>query len=288
MSSEQITVIGATGYAGRYLVDELDRRDYRVHAVVRDLQRARTSGAYGAPALNGANTTLIHADVSDPLQLDGLCEGSTRVLSALGVTRQKANPWDIDFHANLAVLREAQRCGVRSMLYLGAIGIHRNTSLVARSKAAFAAALTQSSLDSQIINPSGYFSDLASYLGMARHRIIPLPPNPQLRLNPIHGADLATYCVDLMTSSGSVELDVGGPQVLTARDIAECAAAAVGTHPRMMSIPMPVLNAAVWAASRVSDRVGDTARFFVETMTSDAVGHCTGTRQLADWFHDLV
>ncbi|MCK7636427.1 SDR family oxidoreductase [Corynebacterium pygosceleis] len=291
VSDRPVTVVGATGYLGRYLVAELDARGHRVRAVVRDPGRARQPGPYGAPPLIGAHTELVRADVTEPGRITGLLVGSGRVFSALGVTRQKASPWDVDFLANLAVLREAERTGVESMLYVGAIGMEHGTSLVARSKTAFAAALESSPVPGWIVNPSAYFSDMSSTVDLARRGVLLLPPDPGIRLNPIHGADLAAFCADLSegpTGPGTGRVEVGGPDVLTAREVVRIAADAAGTDPCTLRIPRRLLDGMVWTAGRVSDRHGNLARFFAESMTRDAVGRCTGTRHLADWFADLT
>ncbi|MEZ2122849.1 SDR family oxidoreductase [Corynebacterium sp. CCM 9203] len=291
MSDQPVTVVGATGYLGRHIVAELDGRGHPVRAIVRDPVTARRPGPHGAPALNGPRTELVPADVTVPGRVAGLLDGSARVFSALGVTHQKASPWDVDFLANLAVLREAERSGVESMLYVGAIGMEHGTSLVARSKTAFAAALESSHVDGQIVNPSGYFSDMASYMMLARKGVVFLPPDPGIRLNPIHGADLAAFCVDLsadQTRRDRNRVEVGGPDVLTAVEITRLAAAAAGTTPRTLRIPRRVLDGAVWTASRISERHGNLARFFTEAMTGDAVGQCTGTHHLSDWFREIA
>ncbi|MCX7543349.1 NAD(P)H-binding protein [Corynebacterium sp. P5848] len=291
MPEHPITVVGASGYLGRYIVAELDARGHRVRAVVRDLTRSAQPGPHGSPALCGAGTELVRADVTVAGQVTGLLDGSRRVFSALGVTRQKASPWDVDFLANLTVLREAERIGVESMLYVGALGVERGTSLVARSKTAFAAALESSSVGGQIVNPSGYFSDMASYVTLARRGFVILPPDPNMRLNPIHGADLAAFCADLSGNQSvphSIRVEVGGPDVLTAREISQLAADATGTRPHTLRIPRRLLNGAVWTATRISERHGNLARFFAEAMTGDAVGRCTGTRHLSDWFQEIA
>ncbi|MEZ2188537.1 hypothetical protein [Corynebacterium sp. CCM 9204] len=126
---------------------------------------------------------------------------------------------------------------------------------------------------------------------LARKGVVFLPPDPGIRLNPIHGADLAAFCVDLsadQTRRDRIRVEVGGPDVLTAVEITRLAAAAAGTTPRTLRIPRRVLNGAVWTASRISERHGNLARFFTEAMTGDAVGQCTGTHHLSDWFREIV
>lgn len=66
-----------------------------------------------------------------------------------------------------------------------------------RAKTAFPHTLENANIASQIVNPSAYFSDMKSVLKMAKRSKVRIF-NPEIRLNPIHGADLAIYICDLM------------------------------------------------------------------------------------------
>lgn len=165
-------------------------------------------------------------------------------MSALGVTGQPASPWAVDYRANLSLLKDAERASVRSFLYVNVMNADAGTSLIMRSKSALRECLERSPVPSQIINPSGYVSDTTAFLAMARRAVAILPPDEQVRIAPIHGADLATYIVDrLGDQDGS--WDVGGPDDLTFKDIATMAFNAVGKTPRIVKIPMPAITAGV-------------------------------------------
>ncbi len=207
---ETVLVAGATGYMGRYLVSELHRRGYRVRVLVRSRERAEQSGEFGAPSLRGLVDEWVVADVGDASEIDGdLCHGVDRVVSALGVTRQRADPWDIDFRGNLRLLSLAEEAAVASFLYVNVMHVHEGTSMVMRSKAAFVEVLRRSAVTSQIVNPSGYFSDASEFVHMAHRGIaFELGAGAQ-RLNPIHGADLAEFCIDRLGRE-SGEWNVGG------------------------------------------------------------------------------
>lgn len=176
LMTELVVVAGATGYVGRHLVVGLSDRGYRVRAIVRSRTRAERPGAYGAPSLTGHVAEWCEGDVIDPGFVVGLCDGADRVVSALGVTRQKASPWDVDYLANLRLLHEAEQGSVRSFLYINVMHADSGRSLILRSKAAFTQVLNRSSVSHQIINPSGYFSDVGDFLAMARSGVIVLHP----------------------------------------------------------------------------------------------------------------
>lgn len=279
---ELVVVAGATGYAGRFLVRELVSRGHRVRAVVRSRPRAEADGAYGAPALEGV-AEWCEGEVTDPTFAEAVTQGAQRVVSALGVTRQKADPWDVDYRANLQVLAGAERHHVQSFLFVNVLHADAGHSLLLRAKAAFSQVLRRSEVAHQIINPSGYFSDVSELLTMARRGVIAIPPG-EARLAPIHGADLARYCADRLEATGT--WDVGGPAVFTWRELAELAAAAVGRRCRIVTIPRTALAAGMWCARRVGGRTETWAEFFADGIRQDAIGEPFGEHQLGPYFRE--
>lgn len=285
--AETVAVAGASGYLGRHLVVALAERGYRVRAIVRSRAKAEQPGAFGAPALQDHVAQWREGQVTDRSFVTGVCEGADRVVSALGVTRQRASPWDVDYLANLRLLEDAERHEVGSFLFVNVMHADQGRSLILRSKAAFAAALSRSAVPHQIINPSGYFSDISDFLMMANRGLILLPPDNGVRVAPIHGADLAMFCVErLGDSSGS--WDVGGPDVLSYPEIATLAANAVGKSCRRVTVPRPAIAAALWAARRIGGRAATIVEFFAEGFMMDAVGERYGTHRLADYFAELA
>ncbi|GAA4488623.1 SDR family oxidoreductase [Microbacterium panaciterrae] len=283
--TETILVIGATGYLGRHLVSELHARGYRITALARNRERALGPGPFGSPALAGLVDEWVIGDVTNPAITDGICDDVDRVVSSLGVTRQKSDPWDIDFTANLAVLRDAERSAVRSFGYVSVLHSETGTSLTMRAKTAFAETASRSRIPTQIFKPSGYFSDLTDLLTMARAGMSLHLGTGETRLNPIHGADLAHFIVDRVPDAPG-QWDVGGPDILTFRQVEELAFAAVGKKPHSVGVPAPVLRSAEWIADRMSPRVGNLTRFFSEGLVTDAVGLPTGTHRIADYFRE--
>lgn len=284
--SETIVVAGATGYVGRHVVEALDARGHRVRALVRSRERAEAGGAFSAPSLRGHVAEWKVVDYSDPATLEGVCKDADRVVSALGVTRQNASPWDIDFLGNLGVLEDAERHDLASFLYVNVVHSQSGTSLTMRSKHAFAEALRRSRVAGQIVNPSGYFSDVTDFLLMARRGFGFTVGEGTAKINPIHGADLAEFIIEhLAEPSGS--WDVGGPDILSYRELEELAFRIAGRRPRILRLRLGILRPLQWAADRGSPRVGNLTRFFLESLRVDAVGTQTGNRRLEPYLRSL-
>lgn len=277
-----VLVAGATGYLGRYVVAELHSRGHLVRAVVRDRDRARREGPWGSPSLDGLVDEWALGNVTDPRFTRDLAADVEHVVSALGVTRQKADPWQIDNLANLAILNSALKHAV-SFTYINTLGGDRCPARLTRAKSAFAQTLSVAEINSQIINPPAYFSDMTEVLAMARRGLVTVL-RPTARINPIHGADLAVYVVDRMEEGAAGAWDIGGPDVLSWRELAHLAFDAVGKRSHVLTVPAWALPPALRLTGLFSPRLADTAQFMAWNMTRDCVAPTTGTHHLADFY----
>lgn len=281
-----VLVAGATGYLGRYVVAELHSRGHLVRAVVRDRDRARREGPWGSPSLDGLVDEWALGSVTDPRFTRDLAANVEHVVSALGVTRQKADPWQIDNLANLAILNSALK-HAGSFTYINTLGGDRCPARLTRAKSAFAQTLSVAEICSQIINPPAYFSDMTEVLTMARRGLVAVF-RPEARINPIHGADLAAYVVDRMEEGRTSTWDVGGPDVLSWRELAHLAFDAVGKRSRVLTVPAWALPPALRLTGLFSPRLADTAQFMAWNMTRDCVAPMTGTHHLADFYRTVL
>ena len=277
-----VLVAGATGYLGRYVVAELHNRGHLIRAVARDRDRARREGPWGSPSLDGLVDEWALGSVTDPRFTRDLAADVEHVVSALGVTRQKADPWQIDNLANLAILDSALK-HAGSFTYINALGGDRCPARLTRAKSAFAQTLSVAEINSQIINPPAYFSDMTEVLAMARRGLVAVF-RPEARINPIHGADLAAYVVDRTEEGRTGTWDVGGPDVLSWRELAHLAFDAVGKRSHVLTVPAWALPPALRLTGLFSPRLADTAQFMAWNMTRDCVAPTTGTHHLADFY----
>ena len=138
-------------------------------------------------------------------------------------------------------------------------------------------------MDHAVIRPTGFFSDMGEYMKMARRGRVYLFGNGHNRINPIHGADLAVICVDAV-SGKSLEIDVGGPEILSHREIAELALRSVGKPIRISSIPLWLMKALVTVTRIFNRHQGELMAFLTTAMTSDGVAPAAGTHKLKDHF----
>lgn len=226
---KRVFIAGATGYLGRYLCAEYQRRGWYVIALVRKATQA-------API---AADQLVVAQATRPETLKGTMAGADLVVSCLGITRKTdgLDYWDVDYQANINLLQEAERAGVARFAYIHVLRASDMADVpMVAAKAAFAARLEGSALASTIIAPTGYFSDMGDFLSMAQSGRVWLLGDGDKRINPIHGADLAEAAAEA-TLDGVAWLDIGGPDVFTQHELAELAFASLGTCVRITFLP---------------------------------------------------
>jgi uncharacterized protein YbjT (DUF2867 family) len=122
---------------------------------------------------------------------------------------------------------------------------------------------------------------------MARRGRVYLIGRGEHRINPIHGADLAVRCVDAMQGEHQ-EIDVGGPEILTYRDIAELAFRTLGQPPRITSVPVAIMRLLIAIMRPFSRHQAELLDFFTTGMSRDGVAPATGTHRLQEYFESLV
>jgi uncharacterized protein YbjT (DUF2867 family) len=274
-----VLVAGATGYLGRFLGAEYARRGHHVTALVRDTAKA-----------GGLADVLVEAEATRPETLHGVMDGVDIVVSSLGITRQTdgLEYREVDFQANLNLLREAEKAGVGRFAYVHVLNADAMTGVpFVDAKTAFVDALHASDMPTTVIAPTGYFSDMGEILAMARRGRVWLFGDGTQHLNPIHGADLAAAIADA-TDAGRGWADIGGPEVMTQDEIARAAFAALGAEPRTTHLPDALRRAALAILPILPRRISGPARFFLTAVGLDMVAPRFGTRRLTDHFADLA
>jgi uncharacterized protein YbjT (DUF2867 family) len=278
---KRVFIAGATGYLGRHLCAEYQQRGWYVIALVRKTAQA-------API---AADQLVEAQATDPLSLKGVMAGADLIVSCLGITRQTdgLGYWDVDYQANLNLLREAESAGVGRFSYIHVLGASDMAQVpMVAAKSAFVAELQRSRVAATVVAPTGYFSDMDDFLKMAQSGRVWLFGDGSKRINPIHGADLATATAEAVEARLDW-LDVGGPDIFTQRELAERAFASIEKPVRITLLPDVIRRIALRVLPFVTPRrISGPARFFLTALAHDMVGICHGRRSLKDHFENSL
>ena len=276
-----VLLAGATGYLGNYISKELISRNINTKIIV------RKPGKIIDMASN--LTGIIQAEVTRPETLKGHFHGVDTVISTIGITRQKdgLTYMAVDYGANMNLLEEAKRAGVKKFIYVSVINgqIHRNLKLV-EAKEAFVDQLMASGLDYTIIRPNGFFSDMRDFLKMAEKGSVYIFGKGKKKFNPIHGADLAQVCVDAINSNKK-EIPVGGPDILTHNEVAEMALLTSGKPINIVHIPHWIRKSILWIMRTfTSSKTYGPIEFFLTLMAEDAIAPRYGSHRLSLFFQN--
>lgn len=286
----KVLVAGATGYLGKYALQEFKRQGYWVRGLTRDEKKLAEIGPFGEPAAVGCIDDIFVGEVTQPDSLTRVCDGIDIVFSSIGLTRQNdgLSFQDVDYQGNKNLLDQAVRAEVDKFIYVSVFKAHLMEHLaIVKAHEDFVRALKASSIPFTIIRPSCYFSDISAYFKMAKSGRAYLIGNAENRLNPIHGADIAKVCVDTVASSKD-EIPVGGPVIYTQREIAELAFSMLGKPPKISTIPIGMAKTAIPLMRLFNRHSADLMAFFISRAEQDMVAPQYGYRGLRSYFRKLA
>ena len=236
----RILLTGATGYVGRCLLPELERRGHAVRCLAR--RPEKLAGKVGS------NTTVIAGDASDPESLARACDG---IEVAYWLVHSMESGVDFERADRLAAERfaaAAKAAGVKRIVYLGGLGADDDSlSAHLRSRQEVGAILRAGGVEviefrAAIIIGAGSFSfDLVRTL-VERLPVMVCPAWVATPTQPIAIADIVAYlaaAVDL-PEAGSRIFEIGGPDKESYGAIMREYARHRGL--RRLMIPVPVLT----------------------------------------------
>lgn len=278
-----IAIAGSTGYLGKYLLRQLVEQKNGGVALARNLEKLSE--------FKSKNITLSKVELTQPETIKSVLGGVDTIISSVGITRQKdgLTYMDVDYGANFNLLKEAQKAGVRKFIYISVLnGQNMRHLKICDAKERFVDELKKSGLEYTIIRPTGFFSDMKDFLDMAKKGRIYLFGNGECSLNPIHGEDLARVCFDAIQSD-KMEIEVGGPDVLTQNEIATLALQACNKPVKISYLPDWIRRfILVFARTFFSAKTYGPIEFFLTAMVASMIAPRYGTHRLSDFFSSIM
>jgi uncharacterized protein YbjT (DUF2867 family) len=229
----KVTVFGATGTVGRALVPELARR----HEVTAVSRSARDE--------EGAGVRWAAADVGDPESVRRVLEGADvayYLVHSLGAHDFAQR----DRRAATVVAEEAGREGLRQIVYLGGLGDDgpelsehlRSRRETGEALASGATPVTMLRAGMVVGSGSAAFETIVALVrrlpAMVMPRWVGTPTQP------IALADVVAYLDGVCGRREALgaAFDVGGPEVMTYREMIERVAALLGRRPLIVQVPV--------------------------------------------------
>ncbi len=270
-----VLVTGVTGYIGGRLVPRLLDARYRVRVMARNPRRLHDRAWFD-------RVEVIEADASEPDQAAVALEGvdvAYYLIHALGTGRRFASR---DRHTARTFATAARNAGVGRIVYLG--GLHPDQEelsdhLDSRREVGeilLTSGVPTTALQAAVIIGSGSASfEMLRYL-TERLPVMTTPRWVSSRIQPIAVRDVLHYLVGSASMPPEVSraFDIGGPDVLTYRQMMDGYARVAGLPPRRI-IPVPVLTprlSSLWVQV-VTPVPNSIARPLVDSLVHEVVCH---------------
>jgi len=221
-----VTIFGGSGFLGRNVVRALAKRGYRIRVAVR---RPELAG-HLQPLGRVGQIHPVQANVRFPASVEAAMRDSHIAINLVGIlTEGGAQSFDaVQARGADTIARAASAVGAR-MVHVSAIGADQNSpSAYGRTKASGEKAVLAAVPSATIMRPSVVFGPedqfTNRFAALARMSpVLPLIGGGVTRMQPVYVGDVATAVADAVdgkTQPGGV-YELGGPEVLTMREIME-------------------------------------------------------------------
>jgi len=277
MSTAPVLVVGATGYVGGRLVPLLLASGYRVRAAARSVGKLAARGWSDHPGVE-----LVAADVMDPEALRRAAEGcraAVYLVHSMTSSGEKFVDADRIAARNMAAVAAAE--GLDRIIYLGGLGESGGGELSPHlaSRREVGEILKAGPVPTTVLRAGAILGTGSAAFEILRYSVdrfpVMLAPRwVRTRNQPIAIRNVLNYlrgCLEGDAVRGGT-FDIGGPDVLTYRRLAEIYAEEAGL-PRRVIIPVPFVSPAIgaWLIHMLTPVPAGYARPLVEGIRNEAV-----------------
>ena len=243
MRNRRVSVVGGSGFIGRYVVKRLAERG----AVIAAVSRHATEARFLRPMGDVGQIELIDAGLDDEAGLSTALAGASAVVSSVGILyergRQRFQLLHVEGPARLA--RLAAAAGVKHFVHISALAADMHSaSAYARSKALGETEVRAAFPAATILRPSlvfGLEDDFFNrFAGLARlSPVLPLVGGGATRFQPIYVGDVADAVVAALErpEAQGKTFELGGPAVLSFRELMELMLAEIGRRRVLVTLP---------------------------------------------------
>lgn len=221
--SKLVTIIGGSGFVGRYIARRMAKEGWRVRVAVRRPNEALFVRPYGVPG----QVEPVACNIRDDASVRAVLHGADAVVNCVGVLNSVgANTFDaVQAQGAGRVARIAAELGVLRLVQISAIGADaQSDSDYARTKAEGEAAVLAAFPTAVILRPSIIFGTEDQFFNRfaAMTRMGPILPvvGGNTRLQPVYVDDVAQAAVKAVTGDAAPGIyELGGPEVDTFRGL---------------------------------------------------------------------
>jgi NADH dehydrogenase len=249
MRYRRVTIIGASGFVGRYVVKDLAQQGVVIAALSR---HAADDAGFLRPMGDVGQVAPIEVNILDEPRLAAALAGAEAAVNATGILYESGKQTFEAVHHQGAALfaRVAKAAGVKALVHLSAIGADSaSPAEYARSKARGEAAVRAAFPEAVILRPSIIFGPEDEFFnrfgGMTRYSpLLPLIGGGQTRFQPVYVGDVASAAVaalERLDAAGRT-FELGGPQVYTFRQLMEMLLQSIRRRRALVNVPWGLAN----------------------------------------------
>lgn len=270
---ERVVVAGASGFVGRHLVDRLRQLGYDVACGTRD----PVASAAVRPGFD-----WVRLDVDDPASLAAAFQGARAVVFLVHKLRVSGpGLHDAEVAAAKMVLQAAEQAGVSRIVYLGGPdpGAGRSEHLLARVHTGeiLRSSPKVSTIElraGMVVGAGGESWMIVRDLAM-RLPFMVLPAWLKNRGQPLWVGDAVAALAAAVSDPliGSRAFDLPGPDTLSAEEMLMRTAAAAGTRPRCVRVPVLTPSLSSHWIRLVTRADFEVARKLVDGLTQDLLAN---------------
>ena len=238
MKDTLVTLFGGGGFLGRYVAQAL----LAAGARVRVAQRHPGSALFLKPLGGLGQTQFVAVDVTRPDSVARAAMGADAVVNLVGAF---ANMDALHVRGAATVAQAAHDAGATAMVHISAIGADSaSASNYGRTKSEGEAAVRDAFPNATILRPSLVFGREDQFTNRFAGMIAKVPVLPVMRgrarFQPVYVRDVAAAVVGALgdqTAHAGQTYELGGPDVLSMREINAFLAQQIGRSPMIVDVP---------------------------------------------------
>lgn len=248
MKPAMVTVVGGTGFLGRYVVQELVQAGYAVQVISRRAHRA----AHQQPL--GYQTRVLYkrGDITQPRSIQEAIAGSFAVVNLVGILFEKRKQRFSAIHAQCPerLAQLVKEAGVERLIHVSALGVDKaGQSVYARSKGTGEKAVLSAFPRATILRPSIIFGAEDNFFNQfaCLSRFVPALPligGGHTKFQPVYVGDVAKAVVAALKkpeTAGQI-YELGGPEVLSFQEILQYILQQTGYRRCLVKLPWALAN----------------------------------------------
>jgi uncharacterized protein YbjT (DUF2867 family) len=251
-----VLLLGAGGFVGRHLAQELLQKNIPVRALVRDPDKVKP--------LLPASVEIVQGDITDAESLKAACVGCQAIYHLVAIEFERgAHTFDkVHVEGTQLAINAAKEANIERFLYLGQIspGPAAPEIRFTFTKWQGEELLRESGLvytifrASVIIGPGDHF--IREMKSLSRWPVVPIAGDGKTLLQPIAVWDVALALAESLSNPETHQqtLDIAGIAPISYEELARKTVASFGKNKSFVKIPSSLLYVPAWLASATMKR----------------------------------